>query len=169
MTVRSTLLAALALSLAAYAAVEQWTNGTAPATSAPDTRAVRRTASETAPQSRDAQSRDALSADLLRDTIERPLFDPTRRARRIAPPPVIIAPPPQEPTKQVVAPDVRLIGIVAGSQTIALLSRPGQQKSIQVEVGSVIDGWQVSQISASTLTLSGQGQSVSLRIERKRN
>jgi hypothetical protein len=166
MTFRSTLLVASALALAAYAAVEHWGKSAAPSMSAPDTRATRRMAPALQSQ---PQSRDTLSADLLRDTIERPLFDPTRRARRIAPPPVMIAPPPQEPPKQAVAPDVRLIGIVAGSQTFALLSRPGHQKSIQVEVGSVIDGWQVSQISASTLTLSGPGQSVSLRIERKRN
>jgi hypothetical protein len=167
MALRTFLLVATAVALSAYALHDRWAAGkTAPVA------AVQRAIPAKALGLEQRHPLEGVRVDDLRDTIEKPLFDPTRRVRRAPPPPpppVATAPPPPPPIQQLAEPSVRLIGIISGEgQAIALLSRPGQARAVQVEAGSVVDGWRVEQVGTSGVTIVNDGRRVVLRMSKQR-
>lgn len=88
------------------------------------------------------------SLDQLSATRDRPLFSPTRRPP--APPPVIVpaAPPPPPP------PEVVLLGVVMDGEQARAVVRVGQEaKTVRVQIGDAIGGWEVRQIEAKKLVL----------------
>ena len=84
------------------------------------------------------------SAQELDATRRRPLFAPTRR-----PPPEPVAEPvnPVQPAAVEATPNVEVRGIIFGdNHRIAIVKRPSSPQTVDVAVGSEIDGWVVSDI-----------------------
>ncbi len=110
-----------------------------------------------------------LAIDDLRDTIARPLFEPTRRPiepAKAAPVAAPVAPTktPPPPAKPLAA---KLVGVVASDkQTTAILARTGGP-NVRVEQGDVVDGWEVVRIQPTEVTLTRDGRQMALKIFRK--
>lgn len=104
----------------------------------------------------------------LGDTVNRPLFAPSRSrppvvvaAREEAPPP----PPPPPP------PSYALLGVVSnGGHAIALLKRATDGTSFRVETGDILGGWRVAEVGSQSVRLEredGTSRTVHLRDEQK--
>lgn len=103
----------------------------------------------------------------LRDTIARPLFEPTRRPHE--PPRSVVPPPPPPPPTQPAAggtepPRHRLLGVIMTSERSLALLAGSDGKSLRVEIGDVLDGWQVKRIAPTEVVLSQKGRDTTLRI-----
>jgi general secretion pathway protein N len=112
----------------------------------------------------------ALRLDELAETTARPLFEPTRRPPS---PPPRVAPPPPKP--QVAAPlpvapppSYRLVGVVADpSRPVAVLTGGAGRKPHRVQVGDVVDGWQVMRIAPTEVAIENNGREVVFRMFKK--
>lgn len=114
----------------------------------------------------------------LSETTARPLFERTRRpyvpppppppppapvAKAAPPPPPPAAPPPPEPIR------LRLVGVIASrDQTTAVVTRQGGQ-TVRVEIGDIVDGWEVRDIKATEIILARDGRNVSIQLFRRGN
>lgn len=94
-------------------------------------------------------------------TLERPLFEATRR------PPPDEAQPAAEPVASASEPalapadDLRIVGIMRprkGSSSARVLVRSADAQAIWVEAGASVGGWTVSAIGDRTITIEGRGQ-----------
>jgi len=112
----------------------------------------------------------SIAIDVLKDTVERPLFETSRRAYE--PPP----PPPREVSRPAQAPRApppdptyfSLAGISAGpDRSIALLKPKSNGRFLRVEAGEVVDGWKIEKVAEQEVVISKQGLQVILRIVRK--
>ncbi len=86
---------------------------------------------------------------------ERPLFSPSRRPPPPPQPALVAAvlPPTPQPVVSA-APDLRLVGIVAGTDAaMAMVRRTGEGRSRTLRVGDIVDGWRVSEIGPARLLL----------------
>ncbi len=112
-----------------------------------------------------------VSLDQLRETLERPLFETSRRAYQPPPPPPAQAASRPPPAPRAPPPDpthFSLTGISSSAdRTIALLKQKSSGRQLRVEVGEIIDGWSVEQISEREVVISKQGVQVILRLSRK--
>jgi hypothetical protein len=117
-----------------------------------DQRSAAPRAVEGAPEGR-LQNGNPLSGfdmEQLRDTVERPLFAPTRRR----PPAVDIARAPDAAasaqTSQV--PGYDLLGVIVdGDRAIALVRKKGDGANFRVEAGDMIGGWRVSKVERASV------------------
>lgn len=105
----------------------------------------------------------ALDKAALRDTVERPLFNPSRRR----PPPLPTPPVPAAPViVRPAPPSYDLLGVVTdGARAVALLRKVGDDASVRVEVGDMISGWRVAKVDARAVRLErddGTAQTVTL-------
>ena len=113
----------------------------------------------------------APSLDDLQATRKHPLFSPTRRPPPEPDAPVEVAPPPQVvvdpgPPPAPPPPDVTLTGVIIGPDLKkAILTRNGQEKTINVAEGGEIDGWTVSEIGPREITLERDGESTTLELK----
>ncbi len=88
--------------------------------------------------------------------VERPIFTATRRSppRRPGPGAAPGAAPISGAGTNLVLGRYRLTGVVvAPAKRLVLLKRPGDGKTIRVFEGETIDGWTLTQVSKTTLTL----------------
>ena len=84
--------------------------------------------------------------------VERPIFTATRRSAPRQPGPE--AAPISGAATDLVLGRYRLTGVVvAPARRLILLKRPGDAKTIRVLEGETIDGWTLTQVSKTTLTL----------------
>lgn len=104
-----------------------------------------------------------LRAENLRETVERPLFAPNRRApqkRRIvvrAPAPIV------KPKKK--RNTYKLLGIIRTQErSIALLAGEKNGLNFRVETGDLIDGWYVKRVKAKQIILEQNHEQVVLSI-----
>ena len=91
--------------------------------------------------------------DELSETIDRPLFSPSRRPPAPPPPPVVqaVAPPPPPPPP----PNLLLLGVVMDGEGARAIVRGGaENKLLRAQIGDDIDGWKVSQIEGRKVVLS---------------
>lgn len=137
------------------------------------------TAARPAPRARDGTADDAarrarpdplanLALDDLRDTVNRPLFERSRRpATPPAPPPVAPPPPPPPPR----GPDpnaLELVGIIAGDQqSVALLKRRASGREVRAQIGETIDGWTIADIEPQRVILRHGGTELALQLFQK--
>lgn len=93
----------------------------------------------------------------FRATLERPLFEPTRRPRPVALDAAASSAGASEPAPSTEG--LRIVGIMAGrgAAARALVRSAGQPVAIWVENGATIDGWKVAAIGERTVTLEGRG------------
>lgn len=104
----------------------------------------------------------SLGMEELSDTVDRPLFAPTRKR-----------PPPQETgapeatQKQEASYD--LLGVaLGGSRPIAIMRKKADGKSFRVEVGDTLSGWHVTKVEAREVHLERNGSEVEIvRLLRK--
>lgn len=93
----------------------------------------------------------ALDTGTLKAFRERPLFAPSRRSP--AAPPTYVPPPPPAPVARP-APDLRLVGIIAGvDRAVAILRSPNGGPSVSVKVGDMVESWRVDAISPERVVL----------------
>ena len=101
----------------------------------------------------------------LRDMTERPLFTATRRAPP-APAPreaeAVPVPPPAPPS----TPDYTLLGIIRdGDRAIALLRSRSDGRSLRMQAGDMIGGWEIAAVETVSVTLKGRdGTAHELRV-----
>lgn len=92
----------------------------------------------------------SLGIDQLSDTVNRPLFAPTRKR-----------PPPQEagaPAVQQQETTYELLGVALGGiRPIAVMRKKGEGKSFRVEVGDSLSGWHVTKVDAREVRLERDG------------
>src|SRR5262249_15104966 len=104
----------------------------------------------------------------LHDTVNRPLFE---KSRRPAQPQQEPAMKPQLPQAAVEQPPnqnaLTLLGVVRGERTIALLKRNQGGQNVRAEEGDVIDGWTIKRIDNQSVLLSHGQQQISLQLFRK--
>ena len=116
------------------------------------------------PQEAAAEPPPALLApelSALTETVERPLFNPSRRGPQ-PPPPEAEAPPPPPPTAEP-PPAVTVQGVIlAGDQTVALLRRDDTGEIMTARPGDDLSGWHVDRIEPGSVTLTGPDGSVEL-------
>jgi len=88
----------------------------------------------------------------LTETLDRPLFSPTRR-----PPQAAAAPAPQAPpmrSDEAPPPDMKLSAVVIDAgRRFALLQRFPAGDTVRVAQGDVVDGWVLSEVRADGVTL----------------
>lgn len=97
----------------------------------------------------------------LTDTVERPLFNPSRRGPQ-PPPPEAEAPPPPPPTAEP-PPAVTVQGVIlAGDQGVALLRRDDTGEIMTARPGDDLSGWHVDRIDPGSVTLTGPDGSIEL-------
>lgn len=94
-------------------------------------------------------------------TLERPLFEATRRPRSDDVQPA--AAPAASASEPALAPadDLRIVGIMRprkGASSARVLVRSADAQAIWVETGASIGGWTVSAIGDRTITVEGRGQ-----------
>ncbi|MDP1906734.1 MAG: hypothetical protein Q8K85_00440 [Hyphomicrobium sp.] len=134
------------------------------ATSSPQTRGAPADEERAAPSASGAATGNPLAsidAAALSDTVDRPLFAPSRSR----PPEVVAeraqAPPPPPP------PSFALLGVVHdGGRAIALVRKVSDGTTFRVEVGDTIGGWQVAGVEATSIRLQradGTSRTVHLR------
>jgi hypothetical protein len=105
----------------------------------------------------------------LHDTVNRPLFEKSRRPAQLRAEPAMKPEPPQaavepSPPNQNA---LILLGVVQGERTIALLKRNQGGQSVRAEEGDVIDGWTIKRIDNQSVLLSHGQQQISLQLFRK--
>jgi hypothetical protein len=111
----------------------------------------------------------SLALDQLRDTIERPLFEKSRRP--VAPAPVTVVPTPPitaPPPADLNALSLQGIVLDQGGSAIALLRRSQTGQSLRVQEGDMVDGWTVVQIEAERVHLVQGSTRITLHLFRKR-
>lgn len=97
----------------------------------------------------------------LTETVERPLFNPSRRGPQ-PPLPEAEAPPPPPPMAEP-PPAVTVQGVIlAGDQGVALLRRDDTGEIMTARPGDDLSGWHVERIDSGSVTLSGPDGSVEL-------
>lgn len=97
----------------------------------------------------------------LTETVERPLFNPSRRGPQ-PPPPETEAPPPPPPTAEP-PPAVTVQGVIlAGDQGVALLRRDDTGEIMTARPGDDLSGWHVDRIDPGSVTLTGPDGSIEL-------
>ena len=97
----------------------------------------------------------------LTETVERPLFNPSRRGPQ-PPPPQAEAPPPPPPTAEP-PPAVTVQGVIlAGDQGVALLRRDDTGEIMTARPGDDLSGWHVDRIEPGSVTLIGPDGAVEL-------
>jgi hypothetical protein len=97
----------------------------------------------------------------LTETVERPLFNPSRRGPQ-PPPPEAEAPPPPPPTAEP-PPAVTVQGVIlAGDQGVALLRRDDTGEIMTARPGDDLSGWHVDRIDPGSVTLTGPDGSIEL-------
>ncbi|MGF6226790.1 hypothetical protein QFZ27_000745 [Inquilinus ginsengisoli] len=97
----------------------------------------------------------------LTETVERPLFNPSRRGPQ-PPPPEAEAPPPPPPTAEP-PPAVTVQGVIlAGDQGMALLRRDDTGEIMTARPGDDLSGWHVDRIDPGSVTLTGPDGSIEL-------
>ena len=106
----------------------------------------------------------------LRDTVARLLFEPSRRPFVIPKKPEIVSPR-TRPKKRKRPPNPNafaLLGIVTGANTnTALLKQRRSGRSLRMQQGEIIEGWQIVRIEAQRVVLLKEGLEVTLRLFRK--
>jgi len=96
----------------------------------------------------------------LTETVERPLFSPTRRGPQPPPPMVEAAAPPPPPAAP---PALKVQGVIlAGDRTVALLRRDDTGEMLTAHPGDDVSGWHVERIEPGLVTLSGPDGTVEL-------
>lgn len=105
----------------------------------------------------------------LTETLARPLFEPYRRPLERA---AVPAPPPPKVAVQLPppAPEVlrhRLLGVVSGPDRSTAVLSLGEARPLRVEIGDVIDGWEVTRITPTEVTLARGGRQMALTIFRR--
>lgn len=98
----------------------------------------------------------SLDKESLGNITERPLFAPTRRPPPAPVPPAAtpLAPPQPAPPR---APDYTLLGILRdGDRAIALLRHRSEGRSLRVEAGDTIGGWEIAAVGAVSVRLKGR-------------
>ena len=100
----------------------------------------------------------AVPLDRLSDTTERPLFAPDRRK----PPPEVVAAEPEAPPPAPPAPPrLSLFGIIQDEHGARAIVKPGDDdKTRGLRAGDEVDGWAVTAIARTQLTLSLKERSV---------
>jgi hypothetical protein len=92
----------------------------------------------------------SLGMEQLSETVERPLFAPTRKR-----------PPPQEagaPAVQQKETTYELLGVaLGGTRPVAVMRKKGDGKSFRVEVGDTLSGWHVTKVDAREVRLERDG------------
>ncbi|MFE0758201.1 hypothetical protein ACFW16_29855 [Inquilinus sp. NPDC058860] len=97
----------------------------------------------------------------LTATVERPLFNPSRRGPQ-PPPPEAEAPPPPPPAAEP-PPAVTVQGVIlAGDQGVALLRRDDTGEILTARPGDDLSGWHVDRIDPGSVTLTGPDGAVEL-------
>lgn len=94
-------------------------------------------------------------------TLERPLFEATRRPKPVDVQPVAEAVPSASEPHLTPAEELRIVGIMRprkGSSSQRVLVRSADAQAIWVETGASIGGWTVSAIGDRTITVEGGGQ-----------
>lgn len=106
----------------------------------------------------------ALNDEQFWDTVNRPLFSPTRKPKS-DPPPVVKKPAPAvKPT--IDRNRYALLGIIVSDdkKAIALLRERRDGRSFRVEQGDTIGGWRVGDVRSDSVQLIKDGVSVILRL-----
>ena len=116
------------------------------------------------PETPDADPRAAPLAapqlSALTETVERPLFSPSRRGPQAPPTVEAAAPPPPPPAPP---PALKVQGVIlAGDQTVALLRRDDTGETLTAHPGDDLSGWHVDRIEPGSVTLSGPDGAVEL-------
>jgi general secretion pathway protein N len=115
-----------------------------------------------------APARPLAPLSAYRETLERPLFSPTRRPPAPPlPPQTVEAPPPPPPPKPTAAPidSIRVAGVLilpAGGR--ALIRIGGEPKPSWMRVGDVAGGWTLVDIRAQGVLLEADGTRHELRV-----
>lgn len=107
-----------------------------------------------------------LAKDALAGFRDRPLFNPARaepRAPETAPLPA--APPPEAPAEP--PPAIRLVGIVSGPQTLAVVRPSEGGKTSLLATGDKLGAWTAT-VSADALTLQNAARTVSFGLFQRR-
>ena len=101
-----------------------------------------------------------LDKDDLRDTVERPLFAPSRRRPRLA---AASAPATAEPAAYS---SFELVGIAkADHRTIALVRRRADGASFRLQTGDSVDNWTLAKIERTSIVLnSNDGSSATVQL-----
>lgn len=100
-----------------------------------------------------------MALDELKAFEGRPLFAPSRRPPFTAPVVVEAPPPGPPPVAEGPAPELRLIGIVAGiDKAVAILGRATGEPPLSVRVGDTVETWRVHVIGPDRVVLR-QGES----------
>ena len=112
---------------------------------------------------------DKLPEKVTIDVFFRPLFEPYRRPLERA---AVPAPPPPKVAVQLPppAPEVlrhRLLGVVSGPDRSTAVLSLGEARPLRVEIGDVIDGWEVKRITPTEVTLARGGRQMALTIFRR--
>ncbi len=104
----------------------------------------------------------------LSETVNRPLFEPSRRTPVVVRPPPTAAPPPPPPP-QLQAPVVthRLLCVVLGPEGAVAVLAQDNGSSVRAEIGDSVDGWQVERITREEVQLVREGRRHVLRVTRK--
>jgi hypothetical protein len=113
----------------------------------------------------------SLSLGELRDTVQRPLFEKTRRP--VEPPPARVSavPAPAPVAARRADPNaLTLLGVLLseGHGAIALVRRNQTGQSMRLQEGDTVDGWTVERIEPESATLRQGDTKVALQLFRKR-
>ncbi len=105
----------------------------------------------------------------LTETLARPLFEPSRRPQERA----VVAPAPAPQATVIAAPAQpevprhRLLGVVSGPDGSTAVLSAGDTRPMRVELGDVVDGWEIVRITQTEVTLARGGKQAVLTISRR--
>jgi hypothetical protein len=105
---------------------------------------------------------DGIAPESFTETLERPLFWPSRRPAVGAKPEVAV---PSVPTET--SGDLRLAGVMSGGRgrARALIVSPQFPAGRWLEVGGEIDGWRLTRIENAVVSLEAAGRRQELRLQ----
>ena len=105
---------------------------------------------------------DGVRVESFSQTLERPLFWPTRRPKSETVAPVVAPTPPPEP----VGLALRLVGVLKGDdgKPRALIVSPQQPNGRWLEEGGEVDGWRLTRIGNAAVSVESGGRRHELRM-----